>query len=118
MRKEGGKVLIAHRRLFEKDLARFFVGAVAAFDGTLVKVVGYSYSPELMSGQIIKKSERRTKLLPLASGTILFYLLPEDVVIDEVWFVTEAGSYQIYSCGLSVWAATGLSFADISGSSH
>jgi hypothetical protein len=28
--KEGDKILVAHRRLFEKDEVRFFVGQVAA----------------------------------------------------------------------------------------
>lgn len=89
--KEGDKILIAHRRLFEKDEPRFFVGFVEAYECGIVKSTGYSYVRDPMNGQLIKKAERRTKLVSLSAGTVIVYLLPEEVLFDSVWFTTEAG---------------------------
>jgi hypothetical protein len=91
MLKEGDKILIAHRRLFEKDEPRFFIGLVEAYEAGIVKSVGYSYARDLMNGQVIKKLEKRTKLVSLLTGTVIVYLLPEEVVFDKVYFITEAG---------------------------
>jgi hypothetical protein len=44
MLKEGDKILIAHRRLFEKDDVRFFVGRVDAYEAA----TGHSYVRDIM----------------------------------------------------------------------
>ena len=40
--KEGDNILVAHRRLFEKDEVRFFVGRVDAYEAGIVKAPGHS----------------------------------------------------------------------------
>jgi len=89
--KEGDTIFVAHRRLFEKDEARFFVGRVDAYEGGIVKVTGRSYVRDVMRGRMIEKEEQRTKILSLASGTLLVYQLPKVVVLDALKFVDDEG---------------------------
>ena len=55
MLKQGDKLLIVHRRLFEKDTPRFFVGEVQAYDDGLAKVKGYTFVKDVFSGSMQKK---------------------------------------------------------------
>jgi hypothetical protein len=84
---EGDKLLISHRRLFERDELRYFAGEVAGYDDGVVKVVGWTYLKDFGSGKIIRKKDPRTKLYSLASGTILVYQLPEATNLDSLEFV-------------------------------
>jgi hypothetical protein len=71
--KEGDKILVGHRRLFDKDAVRFFIGQVEAFEAGLVKTTGHSYVRDAMGGQVVEKAEQRTKILSLSSGTLIVY---------------------------------------------
>jgi hypothetical protein len=88
---EGEKILVAHRRLFAKDAARFFIGRVEAYEAGIVRSTGHSFVREMMTGNMVEKAEPRTKLLSLASGTLIVYVLPEAVSLDDVRFVAEHG---------------------------
>jgi hypothetical protein len=85
--KPGDKVLIVHRRLFERDAARFFVGNVEEFDAGLAKVTGFSFSRDMGTGHVYKKDDPRTKIFAISSGTLLVYLLIGDLEIDKLHFV-------------------------------
>src|SRR5437016_2268846 len=89
--KKGDKILVAYRRLFENDEARFFVGQVDEYEAGVVKVTGNSYAPDIIVGLMIEKAEERTKILAVSSGTLLVYLLPEAVALDRVKFVIKDG---------------------------
>ena len=89
--KPGDKVLIVHRRLFEKDSTRFFVGAVEEYEAGLAKVTGFSFSRDMMTGLVHKKDDLRTKIVAIGSGTVLVYLLTGDPQIDKLHFV-QSGS--------------------------
>jgi len=64
----GYKVAVAHRRLFETDTPRFFLGIVAAFDQGIVKVHGHSWSPDPIGGGFVRKEGERTKLFSLLAA--------------------------------------------------
>ena len=91
MLKEGDKVLVAHRRLFRGDAAHYFAGRVDAYDAGLVKVTGHSYVRDPVTGGMIEKTEPRTKILALASGTLIVYQLPDATVLDRLEFKWEDG---------------------------
>jgi hypothetical protein len=84
--KEGDKILVAHRRLFEKDEVRFFVGRVDAYEAGIVKVTGHSFIRDAKGGRVIEKADARTKILSLSSGTLLAYQLPAAVQVDALTF--------------------------------
>jgi hypothetical protein len=84
--KEGDKVLVAHRRLYPTDASRFFVGQVDAYDSGLMRVTGHSYVRNVTTGRLIEKSQARTKVLSLSSGTLIVYLLPNDTAFESMRF--------------------------------
>lgn len=88
---EGDNLLITHRRLFDKDESRFFVGKVIAYEAGLVKVLGHSFVRDVISGRIIEKAELRTKIFSLSSGTLLVYQLPNAVHLDSFILHAEEG---------------------------
>ena len=86
MLEQGEKLLIVHRRLFEKDTSRFFVGEVQVYEQGIAKVKGYTFVKDLFSGNMKKKSDLRTKIMSLVSGTFIVYQLPVTVLLDSVDF--------------------------------
>ena len=86
MLEQGDKILIVHRRLFEKDTPRFFVGEVQAYEVGLAKVKGYTFVKDIFSGSMQKKPDLRTKIMSIVSGTFMVYQLPITVLLDSVRF--------------------------------
>jgi hypothetical protein len=89
--KEGDKILVTHRRLFEKDETRFFVGRVDAYEAGVVKVTGHSFVRDMIGGRVIEKTDERTKVLSLSSGTLIVYQLPDAVALDMLTFEGREG---------------------------
>ena len=87
--KEGDLILVAHRRLFEKDDARFFVGRVDGYDSGVVRATGHSHVRDPMSGKMVDKADARTKILSLSSGTLIVYQLPGELDFEAMKFVIE-----------------------------
>ncbi len=86
MLEQGDKLLIVHRRLFEKDTPRFFVGDVQAYEAGIAKVNGYTFVKDLFSGNMQKKAHARIKIMSIISGTFIVYQLPVTVLLDSVRF--------------------------------
>ena len=75
--KKGEVMLIVHRRLFSDDERRIFVGAVEAYDDGIARVNGYTWRPDPHgSGSWQRKDDPRTKLVAIASGTLIVYPIP------------------------------------------
>jgi hypothetical protein len=83
---EGDKLLVSHRRLFQGDEVRFFVGRVSGYENGVIKVVGHTYLRDFTSGLVTRKDEVSTKLYSLSSGTILVYQLPPETQLDKLIF--------------------------------
>ena len=94
MLETGHNILLVHRRLFEGDPSRFFLGKVFMYEAGLVKVHGFSWTRDTFNGNMIKKNEMRTKIFSLMSGTVLTYQLPEKVDVENAEIVYE-GNGQI-----------------------
>ena len=80
----GDKLLIAHRRLFEEDQPRFFVGRVLAYENGIAKVAGHAWVKERVRAEFGRKPDERIKFVPLTSGTIMAYELPATVDLARV----------------------------------
>ena len=91
MLNEGDKVLVVHRRLFRGDAAHYLVGRVDAYEAGLVKVTGHSYIRDPYTGRMLEKTEPRTKILALTSGTLIVYQLPPATVLESLAFTWVEG---------------------------
>ena len=80
----GDVVLVSHRRMFERDEVRYFIGRTLACEGPLLKAQGFSFVRDLSNGHIIKKLERRIKIISLDSPGHIVYQLPHDINIDKL----------------------------------
>jgi hypothetical protein len=83
---DGDKVLIVHRRLFEQDRSRYFVGIVDGYEAGIAKVTGYSWYQDTFAGKFVGKHDSRCKILSLASGTLMAYQLPAETDLNKLAF--------------------------------
>ena len=93
--KNDDVILVAHRRMFQHDEARFFVGRVVAVDRELMKLEGFTFVRDLASGHVLRKDEKRIKLLSLASPGYIFYQLPGVEDVSEIHVKDEAGDVRL-----------------------
>lgn len=92
----GSKVLIAHRRLFPGDHGRYFVGVVEAYEHGLARIGGHSWLRDSYDGTFHRKLDLRTKIVPLSSGSLFIYQLPDGVDLDT--FRIEGEGKQVTAC--------------------
>lgn len=82
----GDKVLIVHRRLYESDNPRYFVGEVKEFEAGIAKVTGQTWLEDPFTRRVIRKEGVRTKLLPVLSGSLIVYQLAAATDLSSVKF--------------------------------
>jgi len=83
--KPGENIHVIHRRRFDKDVRRHFVGTVEACEAGVARAGGYVFVvDELNEHLFAKRPDRRTKLIPLASGDVIVNVLPEALDIEQV----------------------------------
>lgn len=94
MLNSGDKILVVHRRIFENDRSRFFVGVVKEYESGIASVSGHSFSRNPQTTAVIKKMEMRTKIISLSCGTLMIYLLDSKLDLSKVHFENaESGDF-------------------------
>ncbi|GJL55474.1 MAG: hypothetical protein NPIRA02_26060 [Nitrospirales bacterium] len=89
----GSKVLVVHRRLFADDQTRYFIGTVLGYENGIAKVKGHTYIKDSLNGEFVERRDDRIKIFSIASGTLIVYELPADLLLDTVTLlVGSAGS--------------------------
>jgi hypothetical protein len=81
---DGDKVLIFHRRAFDADPLRFFVGTVNECEGGLAAVVGHAWIQDVHRGAFTRKPDMRTRVVALTSGHLTVYKLARHVSLDDL----------------------------------
>ena len=84
MFKPGDKLFVSHRRLFPDDEPRFFAGRVIAYEAGLAKVSGHAWVRERVRGEFGRKPDERIKVVPLGSGAVIVYQLPDAVDLGSL----------------------------------
>ena len=80
----GNKILVSHRRLYADDHARFFAGTVQDYENGIVRVAGYSWVRDPIQAKYVRKNDERIKIISLLAGTLVTYVLPDDVTIADL----------------------------------
>ncbi len=82
--KPGEKIHVIHRRFYEDDTRRQFVGTVEIMDGNLARVSGYLFTIDSNLNQFVRGDAIRTRIIPLSSGSVIVNVIPDDVDIENV----------------------------------
>jgi hypothetical protein len=83
----GEKVHIIHRRRFDKDIRRHFIGQVDDYEHGIARVSGYVFVIDDLSQHLfIRRPDKRIKLVPLTSGELIVNILPTSVDIELVHY--------------------------------
>jgi hypothetical protein len=86
---KGEKIHVIHRRLFEKEPQRHFVGIVDHYEAGLARVTGYLYTVDRARFAFIRRSDQRTRILSLAGGNLLVNVLPASVNLEKIVYRQE-----------------------------
>lgn len=93
--KPGEKVHVIHRRYFEKEARRHFVGTVDAYEGGVARVTGYVYTVDRAKYVFIRRPEKRTRLISLVSGDTLVNVLPDSVNLEKIVYMQEKKAVRV-----------------------
>jgi hypothetical protein len=81
----GEKIHVMHRRRFEKDVRRHFVGEVESYEQGVARASGYVFVIDDLSKHLfVKRPDRRTKLISIMSGDVIVNIIPETVDLQQV----------------------------------
>jgi hypothetical protein len=89
--KVGENIHVIHRKLYEGDIHRHFVGVVQACEGALVRVKGNLFAMDAKTNQFMKRDSPRTRIISLDSGEVIVNVLPEQVDIDQISYKPRPG---------------------------
>ena len=87
--RSGEKIHVIHRRFFEKDLHRHFIGSVEAYEDGVARVVGHVYTVDTVRFQYVKRPEMRTRLISIVSGDLLVNIIPPSVDLEKITYKQE-----------------------------
>ncbi len=83
----GEKIHVMHRRRFDKDVRRHFVGQVEAYEQGIARAAGYVFVIDDLSKHLfVKRPDRRRKLVPVASGDVIVNVIPDQVDLERVTY--------------------------------
>lgn len=83
----GEKIHVIHRRRFEKDVRRHFVGEIEAYEQGVARASGYIFVIDDLSKHLfVKRPDRRIKLIPVTSGDVIVNVIPADVDVERVTY--------------------------------
>lgn len=83
----GSKILVCHRRLFHDDSPRYFLGVANAYENGMASVTGFTWIRDQINGKFQKRTDSRTKVMSLSSGTLICYILPDEVDVEVAEFL-------------------------------
>lgn len=87
---KNAKVLVCHRRLFDLDHPRYFVGYVEEYEDGIARVGGFTMMRDGYTGTYIRKDDERTKIISLSSGALIVYQLPSTLNVEALTMRTES----------------------------
>lgn len=84
----GEKVHIVERRFFHEDIQRHFAGQVVNCTEQAVRLKGYTWIFDAMTGEFVRKPELRERIIPLGARLTINVIHPE-AKLDRVKYVTD-----------------------------
>ena len=83
--KPGEKIHVVHRRYFENEARRHFIGVVEEYDAVgLARVAGHVYTVDRSKYTFVRRPEKRIRIISLVSGNALVNVIPDFVDLDKI----------------------------------
>jgi hypothetical protein len=92
---QGEKIHVIHRRHFEKDHHRHFVGMVEGYEHGVARVSGNVFTVDPVKFAYVRRPEKRTRIISIVSGDLLINVLPPHVDLDKVVYKQEKGAVRV-----------------------
>ena len=92
---KGEKIHVIHRRHFEKEPARHFIGVVDCYEGGVARVTGNVYVVDPTRYVFVRRPEVRTRVISILSGDLLINVIPEEVDLDAIVYRNENKSVRV-----------------------
>jgi len=93
--RSGEKIHVIHRRFYDKDTHRHFIGTVESYENGVARVVGHVYTVDTAKFQYIRRAEVRTRIISLISGDLLVNIIPPSVDLNKVSYKHEKKSVRV-----------------------
>ena len=93
--RKGEKIHVIHRRLFEKEPHRHFIGVVEEYETGVAQVTGYVYTVDPVKFAFIRRAEKRTRIISVVSGDLLVNVIPPAVDLEKIIYKQEAKSVRV-----------------------
>lgn len=97
--KKGEKIHVIHRRFFEKEARRHFIGSVESYEMGLARVTGYVFTVDRAKYSFMKRPELRTRIISLVSGHLLVNVIPDHVDLEKVHYRIENKAMRVTDGG-------------------
>ena len=84
---KGDKIHVVHRRLFDKDIRKHFIGEVEEYEAGIVRAVGHVFVIEDTNENVFRKMpERQIRLISLNQGAVHVNIIPPTVDLDKATY--------------------------------
>ena len=93
--RKGEKIHVIHRRLFEKEPHRHFIGVVDEYEAGVARVTGHVYTVDPVKFAFIRRAEKRTRIISVVSGDLLVNVIPMAVDLEKIIYKQEAKSVRV-----------------------
>lgn len=93
--KKGEKVHVIHRRHYEKDHHRHFVGVVEGYENGVARVTGHVYAVDSVKFKFMRRPEKRTRVISVVSGDLLLNVLPSEVDLEKIVYKQERKAVRV-----------------------
>jgi hypothetical protein len=92
---KGEKVHVIHRRHYEKDRHRHFIGVVDEYQDGVARVTGHVYTVDTGKFSFFKREEIRTRLVSVISGDVLVNIIPARVQLEKIVYKQEKKAVRV-----------------------
>ena len=90
---------MVHRRLFEKEPHRHFIGVVDEYEAGVARVTGHVYTVDPVKFAFIRRPEKRTRVISVIAGDLLVNVIPVSVDLEKIVYKQEAKSVRVTDGG-------------------
>lgn len=92
---KGEKIHVIHRRHFDKDPHRHFLGVVDAYENGIARVTGHMFTVDPIKFAYFRRPDTRTRIIALYSGDVLVNVVPASVDLEKVIYKHERKSVRV-----------------------